>query len=284
LVCVVIGLMAMIGLTEAKIKHSHHEGQPPSSVSDFLKSTTVYDILSHIQPATPTTADSNSTMCWRNTYGRGVGVPIYACPSGQEKDGLLCYPLCKDGFYGVGPVCWAHCAAGFTDEGALCGKDGSIVPADNSQCPWYDVCGLVEAKGCSHCSDPTAHNDGCTCRIDPQVYAKDSYGRGAGYPLGCGNQQYDAGLCYNYCNTNFTGVGPVCWGVCPSTVNFEEGALCCDSAAGCDQKVDDLAKAVLTALAAAIEAGGDIAAVLAALKAAIDAALGFILPLCSDFP
>jgi hypothetical protein len=29
------------------------------------------------------------------------------CKQGQEKDGLLCYPICKDGFKGVGPVCWS---------------------------------------------------------------------------------------------------------------------------------------------------------------------------------
>jgi len=213
-----------------------------------------------------------------------VGIPIYACENGYEESGLLCYPTCKPGYYGIGPVCWQYCADGWTDEGALCGKAGSIVSADNSACPWYDECGLIEAKGCSKCADSTAHNDGCTCRIDPQVYAKDSYGRGAGVPLGCGKQQYDAGLCYDYCHTNFTGVGPVCWESCPSTVNFQDGALCCDSSAGCDHKVDEMAIAVLTALAKAIEAGGDMASVLAALKAAIDAALGFILPLCSDYP
>ncbi len=133
--------------------------------------------------------------------------------------------------------------------------------------------------------------------------------------------------------------------------------MCCASHAACDQKVDQLAISVLSALAAAIEAGKDMqsvrvsirgvltfafcmrcplpfivmrvlivaivhfsvllgmsmyfmhtffsilvkevfigpsndaivfiplfAQVLAALKAAIDAALGFVLPLCSDFP
>jgi len=255
------------------------------STSGFSNSTTIQDILEHIKDVVP--GDVNSTVCWRDTYGRGVGIPINACDPGFDKDGLLCYPSCKPGFYGVGPVCWAYCQDGFTDEGALCGKAGFITSSDNSNCPWYDKCGLVEAKGCSTCpSIPgvDVHNDGCTCRVDPQVYAKDSYGRGAGVPLGCGSQQYDTGLCYPYCQAGFDNVGPVCWHVCPQTVSFQEGALCCESSTGCDDKVDELAKAVLSALAAAIEAGGDLASILAALKAAIDAALGFILPLCSDFP
>ena len=54
-----------------------------------------------------------------------------------------------------------------------------------------------------------------------QVYAKKSYGRGAGVPLGCGNQQYDAGLCYDPCKMKFSGVGPVCWIDCPLTVNSQ---------------------------------------------------------------
>ncbi len=56
---------------------------------------------------------------------------------------------------------------------------------------------------------------------------KDSYGRGAGYPLGCSNDEdYDAGLCYDKCNYGADGVGPVCWGHCPSGTTECGGALC----------------------------------------------------------
>ena len=44
--------------------------------------------------------------CWKNTQGRGVGVPTSSCNPGTEKNGALCYPLCKAGYNGVGPVCW----------------------------------------------------------------------------------------------------------------------------------------------------------------------------------
>ncbi len=41
---------------------------------------------------------------------------------------------------------------------------------------------------------------------------KVAYGRGVGSPLICGlGEQYDAGLCYQPCNTGYHGVGPVCW-------------------------------------------------------------------------
>ena len=56
----------------------------------------------------PVTSDGNDTEagCWKQAYGRGVGKVITACPDGKEKDGALCYPICRDGYYGVGPVCW----------------------------------------------------------------------------------------------------------------------------------------------------------------------------------
>lgn len=106
-------------------------------------------------------------QCWKDSYGRGVGKPIHSCPSDQEKNGALCYPLCQDNFYGVGPVCWEHCQEGWVDEGALCRKDGSI-----------------------------------------ETVAKKSYGRGAGYPLGCDDDEdEDAALCYEPCKDGFYGVG-----------------------------------------------------------------------------
>jgi hypothetical protein len=40
-----------------------------------------------------------------------------------EQNGLLCYPKCRSGFYGVGPVCWSSCPSGFKDGGVFCGRD-----------------------------------------------------------------------------------------------------------------------------------------------------------------
>ncbi len=39
-----------------------------------------------------------------------------------------------------------------------------------------------------------------------------AYGRGVGTPLTCASdEEYDAGLCYEPCDENYDGVGPVCW-------------------------------------------------------------------------
>jgi hypothetical protein len=146
------------------------------------------------------------------SYGRGVGTVPDACGAGKELDAGLCYPLCAAGYHGVGPVCWQTCPAGFHDDGLTCRRDGSIIGADTSKCPWYDVCGVTLAKGCSTC--PAGyHDDGCTCRIDPQIFSKASYGRGVGAVPSCrAGLQNDAGLCYPPCTDGFQGVGPLCWG------------------------------------------------------------------------
>ena len=58
---------------------------------------------------------------------------------------------------------------------------------------------------------------------------KDSYGRGVGtIPTTCGSKQYDAGLCYDYCRSGYTGVGPVCWEVCSGGFS-DIGAICSKS-------------------------------------------------------
>jgi hypothetical protein len=55
---------------------------------------------------------------------------------------------------------------------------------------------------------------------------KGTYGRGVGaVPNACPDQQKDAGLCYTYCRSGFYGVGPVCWGRCPSGYT-DDGATC----------------------------------------------------------
>jgi len=226
--------------------------------------------------------DSNVTVCWKDTIVRGAGTPIDSCPNppNVDKSGLLCYPNCQNGYYGVGPVCWEHCPANFRDEGALCERDGHIVSADNSQCPWYDECGLVTAKGCSKCP-ADYHNDGCTCRIDPIVIAKKSYGRTAGVPLGCAPPKVeDASLCYPQCKANYTGNGPVCWQKCPAKYPAGNGAICCTDKETCSDKIVQLATAVITAVAAAIEAGLDPEQAMEAIKAAIEAILGFVMPVC----
>ncbi len=53
--------------------------------------------------------------CWKATYNRGT----IACSSSEPHDneGGVCYPKCKDGYYGAGFVCWSRCdASGFSND------------------------------------------------------------------------------------------------------------------------------------------------------------------------
>lgn len=60
--------------------------------------------------------------CARNSYDRGVGVPM-VCKSGEQQSGALCYPPCPSGTDAVAFVCWGHCGGNYpTDCGAACAK------------------------------------------------------------------------------------------------------------------------------------------------------------------
>jgi hypothetical protein len=204
-----------------------------------------------------------SGICWKGTYGRGVGSIPSACPAGQELNGALCYPVCAPGYTGVGPVCWQDCPAGYTDDGAFCRKDASIISADNSSCPWYDVCGLTFAQGCSHCPAGYA-DDGCTCRRNADIFAKYTYTRGAGSTMSCpAGQQMDTGLCYNSCSPKYDGVGPVCWATCGGDYPIDCGAGCATDAQACINGIENMAATTANAvanLAGMVEGWGEVRA------------------------
>jgi len=245
---------------------------------------------------------ANQPYCWRHSYGRGVGVPVSACPEGQEKDAGLCYPTCEDigmpGAKGVGPVCWQRCPPGFRDDGAYCFKPKSYGrgvgfpwkfgdPAFNlsnakkrcekkhgqGQCEKYGAIYYPKCKpgyraiGCCVCSPrcpPGMTDIGISCQ-------KKSKGRGVGKPMKCKKGQvYDAGLCYKPCKENYHGVGPVCWQDCPSTQPVDCGAGCATHANQC---ADKTIKQILTPLelalniATAVTTGGSANAAVNAAKA-----------------
>ena len=63
--------------------------------------------------------------CAKQSYGRGVGVPL-TCAISDDYDAGLCYEeKCKEGFNGIGPVCWGQCPVGYEKCGALCLKSGT---------------------------------------------------------------------------------------------------------------------------------------------------------------
>lgn len=189
-------------------------------------------------------------LCWKESYGRGVGEPITTCRNDLQKNGLLCYPYCNSGYYGVGPVCWQSCPSDFRDDGAFCFKSGPYGRGagyalwnedscwdDNPStgCEkwglmWYPKCKTnfhnVACCICSPDCPPGMTDIGISC-------AKGTYGRGFGEPLGCApGLEMSGALCYPPCKPGFYGVGPVCWSQCPSG-KVDCGAICGNSDHDC---------------------------------------------------
>lgn len=207
-----------------------------------------------------------ASVCWKATYGRGVGTIPGTCDTVKEdKSGLLCYNKCRSGYTGVAGVCWQNCPAGFTDTGAHCLKSQSYGRGDWSHtwalhnkgacdeqnkavggCEqwgafYYQKC----KKGfkpvlCCVCSPecpPGMKDIGVSCQ-------KDSYVERPITPSCSASMEYDAGLCYNRCSDKFYGVGPVCWGKCPSDKPVDCGAMCGESATDCLTSVGEIVWAI----------------------------------------
>lgn len=132
-------------------------------------------------------AGGNPQITFAFDASSNAKIPILhdGCANGWEKDGALCYPKCNRGYYGVGPVCWQHCPSHLTDTGVRC-QDAVVIKA------------------------------------------KDSYGRGVGVvPNACPSHkpQYEAGLCYKPCRSNWDGIGFLCYKKCPS--DYSQNGLIC---------------------------------------------------------
>ena len=193
------------------------------------------------------TCRKNPIIKKRASYGRGVGKPM-GCGD-REKDGALCYKKCKSGYNGVGPVCWKKCPSDYKNDGATCRKPVHIFSKKSygrgvgklfkknckGDCEkdaglWYKKCKSgYNGRGpvCWQYCPSGYKNDGATCRRKGDIFAKKSYGRGAGKPLNtcASGQEKDAGLCYKKCKAGYKGVGPVCWGSCPKGFK-NDGATC----------------------------------------------------------
>ena len=204
-------------------------------------------VLNLCWPDCPANFKDIGVSCTKPSYGRGAGTIPTDCGEGDDKSGALCYPKCAENYTGVGPVCWGQCPSGFTDNGAFCLKPEAYGRGwghtSQEACQNSDDHG-AKSNGCEQNGllwypkcDPNFHNFGC-CICSPNCpngwtdigisCVKPSYGRGAGtIPEGCDNgKENDAGLCYPPCDKNFKGVGPVCWGTCPSQNFRDDGAFC----------------------------------------------------------
>ncbi|MBL4644959.1 MAG: hypothetical protein JKY99_00690, partial [Rhizobiales bacterium] len=58
------------------------------------------------------------SRCWRNSYGRGVGIIPDTCPSGYPNlEAGLCYASCPTGFTGFAATCVRDCPSNYTSDG-----------------------------------------------------------------------------------------------------------------------------------------------------------------------
>jgi hypothetical protein len=239
----------------------------------------------------------DAVIVGKSSYGRGAGQIPGSCYPGSQKDGALCYPACAPGYYGVGPVCWQSCAPGYADHGASCfqhifswyfkgsyGRGAGYAP---QACPggWQNQAGLCY-PGCAagytgvgpvcwgSCPAGFA-DDGATCRKDAIIFAKNTYGRGAGNSMSCAsNLEYDAGLCYTPCGPGTHGIGPVCWGQCPEGM-VGCGVGCASSSGTCANSIISQITSVLdvaTNIVTAVATFGGSTAVKATVKLTLSAA------------
>ncbi len=248
---------------------------PQSDSAADLITTGKIDLKAIAQQIAVSLAQSNieadkAKVCWRNTYGRGVGTVPRNCPPGQSEDTAgLCYTNCRPGYHQFVTMCVPDCPAGFRDDGLFCFKPapiardeypwklgdtafslddararcaaahGSNCETANSSTIVYSTCpsGYQQAPIITDLCSPVCPADTTDIGISCQ---KHTYDRGVGNLMSCNsNQEYDAGLCYNGCKTGFTGVGPVCWAACPASLPVNCGASCAKDIGECAQSVTD---------------------------------------------
>ncbi len=77
-------------------------------------------------PDCPKDFADTGTGCTKPSYGRGAG-KLLACDPGLERDGVLCYKPCKQGFHGIGPLCWQNCPS---QEPTECGAGCTLTTKD----------------------------------------------------------------------------------------------------------------------------------------------------------
>ncbi len=92
-------------------------------------------------PKCPEGFNDDGEFCRKpNTYARGSGfIDEKTCKSGNkqgcEKNGILFFPKCKNGFHNVGAaICTADCPKGMTDIGVSCQKSNAYMRGAGKPC------------------------------------------------------------------------------------------------------------------------------------------------------
>lgn len=251
------------------------------------------------------------SICWRESYGRGVGtIPRNCEPGKEEATPGLCYDKCRPGYSGFATMCVPSCPAGFRDDGLYCYKPA---PYTRSAFPWEfgdglnmnDAlarckrsadgrkygCGIYNSNTMVYTECPSGYKTApmltnlCTpvCpsnTIDIGISCqKQTYDRGVGGLMSCSpGMSWDAGLCYNQCRPGFAGVGPVCWNECPKNLSYNCGAMCTRDKSTCDWAIADQVTGPVFAVGSValtvLTAGGSTGATAAAKAGATAAKTG----------
>lgn len=191
-----------------------------------------------------------SPACWIDSYPRDAGsIPGRPadCPEGYTNMGLTCY---RGPETIVAGSVVANCPSGYTNMGYTCYRFPYSLNKDYMTCPAGYFQSALTARCHKICPEGYT-NTGEFCQRDPSSLDKsvmtchdDEVKGGIGdvrcYPKSgdCGpdGEKYGA-LCYKKCRPHFTGVGPVCWGQCPSSLPYSCGGTCVKNAGWCSSVV-----------------------------------------------
>lgn len=184
-----------------------------------------FDFLSRSSSFTRMHSHSlRSSVCWRDAYGRGVGVPIYAC-SAPNPDKVRPPNHFR-------PFVCILCAYVLSARGCLFALPhmrcfrwlGDMWPCRYTHTQRERrsrVRGRLSSVKCGQSS----HNFRFFCTFDLFHLKPRAPSFRISLPLPPPTSRQSGLLCYPDCAAGYTGVGPVCWQQCRPGFT-DEGALC----------------------------------------------------------
>ncbi len=186
-----------------------------SNVAPYFSKT---DEIALLKWMSSVTADAKVEYCWKQSHPRYTE-GLTSCPSGSEKNGELCYPICRDGYYGNGPVCQQNCPSGFRD--------------DNLTTCWKPSAYVRPAGTIPHVSCPSSHPNkqgvGAAAWCDNGPRADFWNLSTCSATISCdGDKDLIGGLCITRCRDGYEGDGTSlgCGSKCPPGMT-NTGILSC---------------------------------------------------------
>jgi hypothetical protein len=246
---------------------------------------------------------SNSDICWKASYGRGVGTVPQKCAPGKDMIGLLCYDQCPAGTKRFGFDCHSTCPDGMRDDGLFCraaeyGRGaGYAWQIGDHAIAWENQwwAGMTARCERDHGKGNCERGVGIVypkCKAGYTAFGANicrpnqpdcrALGMNPGVDLSCAKkvtlgapvvgicapgQQSQGGLCYSACKPGYGGEGPVCWGACGGKYPVECGAGCATDAVACATSITEQVVGVLSVAATIASTVGTVGAGTAAAQA-----------------